>query len=429
MASINLSDLANPQYTSMTGRKTRVPYSAALAAMAETARYDAAQKALDEQRKKELEQAASQFDESQALENTKLAAAEEQAKQAAQIQGVQTAILAASVADKAGLINLKDIASGIGPTLQSGGEKIVDLANLAKNKIWPTETVTAAEGASALAPETAAAMESEIAMNAPGYGVEAAAPEAGGASISGAVPVLAIIAGAELARQKWGGDPNTPYADKSTWEKMTAAPGLNAVLGVSPLDSKLYAELFGESNVLTKFSNKLGQAEEDIVGKPLDLAFAGKPGESQRAFEHGVLETIGITPNKTTDTIGDILNPAGYVMRKAGCIIVTCCTGRDSYEVGITREYRDKFLDADALKGYYMLADEMVPKLEADETLRRHTKETLVDPLIEYGEYCLGKRKECRTAAKVVAEDFIRRCRELGATVESYTRSNGEVIR
>jgi hypothetical protein len=44
-----------------------------------------------------------------------------------------------------------------------------------------------------------------------------------------------------------------------------------------------------------------------------------------------------------------------------GCIIVTACHGPDSPEVDIARQYRDKYLDDDTLRGYYMLAELIVP--------------------------------------------------------------------
>jgi len=87
----------------------------------------------------------------------------------------------------------------------------------------------------------------------------------------------------------------------------------------------------------------------------------------------------------------DIFNPIAPIFRSAGCIIVTACTSPDSEEVNITRAYRDKFLDPVTLRGYYMIADKIVPLMKKWPWFKKLIKKVLVDNLIEYGRWALEK--------------------------------------
>jgi len=39
------------------------------------------------------------------------------------------------------------------------------------------------------------------------------------------------------------------------------------------------------------------------------------------------------------------------------CVIITACTDPHSYEVRISRKYRDQFMSESQLRGYYMMAE------------------------------------------------------------------------
>jgi len=110
-----------------------------------------------------------------------------------------------------------------------------------------------------------------------------------------------------------------------------------------------------------------------------------------------------------------------------GCIIVTACTGRHSSEVVITRQYRDRFLDADQLRGYYCVADRIVPTLERNSKLCEYVKKYLVDRLIDYGEYRLGLKKDRpRLSSILVSKMFLATIKTIGMILPSYIRANGE---
>ncbi len=121
--------------------------------------------------------------------------------------------------------------------------------------------------------------------------------------------------------------------------------------------------------------------------------------------------------------VGGIVGWAG-----GGCIIVTACHGKDSKEVQITREYRDKFMDKDSIRGYYMIAEKVVPIMQMSEELTDLVKFALVDKLIEYGKFKLGYEVYLNAGTVEVAETFLSLCKKTGQSVTDYKRINGEVV-
>ncbi len=109
------------------------------------------------------------------------------------------------------------------------------------------------------------------------------------------------------------------------------------------------------------------------------------------------------------------------------CIIVTACTDRNSYEVEVTRQYRDKFLTGTQLRGYYCLAEKLVPTIENNTTVRTLVKKHLVDRLVDYGEMKLGLKDNCKLSSKVVSNLFLGLIKTVGFLIPQYTRLNGEI--
>ena len=122
-----------------------------------------------------------------------------------------------------------------------------------------------------------------------------------------------------------------------------------------------------------------------------------------------------------------IFNPAGQLM-KSVCIIVTACTSPDSEEVNITREYRDKFLSPEQLRGYYVIAEKIVPLIERFSFVKKVVKRVLVDNLIEYGRHALGKGKKPSFVSVIVTRLFLALCANVGARRKQFVRCNGEVV-
>lgn len=124
--------------------------------------------------------------------------------------------------------------------------------------------------------------------------------------------------------------------------------------------------------------------------------------------------------------VGGVTGAAGGA---AGCIIVTACTNAKSWEVNVTRRYRDTFLDCETLRGYYVIAEEVVPMLKQFPLLKRFTKYWLVDSLVDYAEYRLKiKRTKPRVVSSLISEWFLRKCKSRGRKTVSFTRANGEIV-
>ena len=112
---------------------------------------------------------------------------------------------------------------------------------------------------------------------------------------------------------------------------------------------------------------------------------------------------------------------------KLSCIIVTACTSIDSEEVKIARAYRDKYMDTQTRRGYYMLADQIVPILQSNEELRKLCLEHLVLPMIRFGKWKLCKTSEHPSPIDCsVTKNFLALCHDIGGTVKRYTRANSE---
>jgi hypothetical protein len=141
----------------------------------------------------------------------------------------------------------------------------------------------------------------------------------------------------------------------------------------------------------------------------------------------GELANGGKELTGSTKTFKDILDPVGWASDKLGCIIVTACTDRNSYEVEVTRQYRDKFLDSEQLRGYYCLAEKIVPSIENHEKFRNIVKKYLVDKLVDYGEYKLGLKDKCKLSSRIVSKAFLGLIKTIGVLIQRYVRLNGEV--
>jgi len=111
-----------------------------------------------------------------------------------------------------------------------------------------------------------------------------------------------------------------------------------------------------------------------------------------------------------------------------GCVIVTACTNPKSEAVNITREYRDKYMDQNTLRGYYMLAEWLVPIMHRRPIIKRWVKNRLVDRLIAVGKYWLRKQGHPGALALLTTQLFLGFCRGLGRTKHSFSRTNGEVV-
>ena len=110
------------------------------------------------------------------------------------------------------------------------------------------------------------------------------------------------------------------------------------------------------------------------------------------------------------DSYGDSGSPGG-----SPCIIISSCTNRWSYEVNVTREYRDRYLDPITLRGYYAIASVIVPLIRAFRCVKWAIKTGLVDRLIDYGEVVLEKKgKTEKLFSRIVSKAFLNICHYVG---------------
>jgi len=174
-----------------------------------------------------------------------------------------------------------------------------------------------------------------------------------------------------------------------------------------------------ENNVISQFGRTVSNTSniEDIPfewAKELDVVSA----KNIRPFEWAL--------NPAGKVLDFIANPSNFF--KDSCMIVTACTSRKSPEVEIAREYRDKFLTRRQLRGYYMLAEKIVPRMHRSPRLTRLIKRWLVDPLIVYGRHALVKTAPPPWRyERIIATAFLALIGCIGRTRKQFTRANGEV--
>lgn len=146
-----------------------------------------------------------------------------------------------------------------------------------------------------------------------------------------------------------------------------------------------------------------------VTGGPMGAVFGGIGGFLNQAFgdsEKSAMENIGL-----------------------GCIIVTTCTDNNKKKIDIAREYRDKHLDINTLRGYYIIAEEIVPFLKKNKKIKRMVRKGLVEHLIAYGKFKLNKTKKRPSMVSIiVTKSFIFLCKITGMCKQTFVRYNQEAI-
>ncbi len=143
------------------------------------------------------------------------------------------------------------------------------------------------------------------------------------------------------------------------------------------------------------------------------------------------VDMVKVTTNVLTDVVKGAGKAAESIVKAitkpfSRCIIVSACCGDDSEEVNIARKFRDDFMDTNMLRGYYILADNIVPFMERNSHVKQHIKTNLVDYLIDYGRnlyYGDPMDEKC----PIITQQFLDLCSNIGKKTPVYVRSNGEV--
>lgn len=198
-----------------------------------------------------------------------------------------------------------------------------------------------------------------------------------------------------------------------------AATIAGGVLG--GLATKNYAKRQTGSGEIEKYVQESAQHPVAAVLNPnqpiVDTGIVGKGTLVEQA--------LNVPAKVEEEAVGWLQDRLGL----SSCIIVTSCTSTDSPEVDITREYRDKFLNTEQLRGYYIIAEKIVPLINKYRFLKKFIKRILVDNLVEYGKYHLGKTPIFPSMDSIlISRGFLKMCEYVGKKRERFTRINGEVV-
>jgi len=438
---------SNTQYSGLTGRKINPPLNQILASQMPAATQILAAEARRRQEEERLIQ-------EQKLKQEAIAMQEQQARTAALIRGGTTGIqLAKLIKDPEFMPQLTGKAT----------ELITQAAGLNElNKIaLPLVLDPAAEGTKTIgatvAPIAAAAQEvgktvaQEAGKTALEEGGKIAAQEAG-KTIAQEAGKTALEEGGKIAAQE-AGKTIAQEAGKTALEeggkiaaqeagKTVAQEAGKTAMKIIPTIAKSISTYVPDYAALGQAAVKLGGLGLETIGEKSNIEPVAQIGRTWQDVDtftgivRPLAEEIIRDPGtkRAILTTMDIFNPGGALLTlikngiDSACMIVTACTSRQSPEVEIAREYRDKFLTRRQLRGYYMLAEKIVPRMHRSPRLTRLIKRWLVDPLIVYGRHALVKTAPPPWRyERIIATAFLALIGCIGRTRKQFTRANGEV--
>lgn len=273
-------------------------------------------------------------------------------------------------------------------------------------------------GASATTPGATTTGMTGLSASGSVGGIGATAPTiaGGGAQAQLTTPAISTLANGTTAAEGTIGTGATASGTGTGIGGLGLGAGLGAV-GLAGAAGGMLGSKLSENDLVQKTTPWGGEKTERMAGSVGVGMGAGALVGSQIGSIGGPWGAgIGAV-------VGGIVGAVG-----GGCIIVTACHGKDSEEVNITREYRDTFMNKDQIRGYYMIAESIVPSMEKSEELTKLIKVGLVDKLIEYGKFHLGYSIDLSKEAAEIADAFLDLCNVTGQSVGEFTRANGEVI-
>ena len=179
------------------------------------------------------------------------------------------------------------------------------------------------------------------------------------------------------------------------------------------LERQRLAEMRRQAEESMALQRKQMRAQMDAAAQAREAA------EKQQTMQ---LATVGagLAVGAISEWGSDIAKGVGSMFSKVtgGCLVVSACEGRESYEVDVTRAFRDTLMDAYSLTGYYVLAPFVSALEERFEWFRRVVKGCLVNHLIDYGEWVLGvKPHRERRGSKTISRAFLWTIRALGKRI------------
>jgi len=413
---------SNTQYSGLTGRKINPPLNQILASQMPAATQILAAEARRRQEEERLIQ-------EQKLKQEAIAMQEQQARTAALIRGGTTGIqLAKLIKDPEFMPQLTGKATEL--ITQAAG--LNELNKIALPLVLDpaaegTKTIGATVAPIAAAQEVGKTVAQEAGKTALEEGGKIAAQEAG-KTIAQEAGKTALEEGGKIAAQEAG--------------KTVAQEAGKTAMKIIPTIAKSISTYVPDYAALGQAAVKLGGLGLETIGEKSNIEPVAQIGRTWQDVDtftgivRPLAEEIIRDPGtkRAILTTMDIFNPGGALLTlikngiDSACMIVTACTSRQSPEVEIAREYRDKFLTRRQLRGYYMLAEKIVPRMHRSPRLTRLIKRWLVDPLIVYGRHALVKTAPPPWRyERIIATAFLALIGCIGRTRKQFTRANGEV--
>lgn len=342
------------------------------------------------------------------LRRQELSAQEEQAKKAQLIGGISTGVQAGFVIDKfTGGAVRKGLGRGI-----SAGRAALGLGGVTAATAAPGSAI---EAANLLAASKIVGPGEQIL--AVGETFAPAISEVTTAAVTGAE------VGAEAAIAEAATITESATSGTLTGTLLKAAPVLAAVVLAS---TQANLEDWTEEQIGTSAKHAIGIADRAAQG-----ALIGSIGGPAGAATGAIIgATVGVV-EQSWDWIQEqtVVGKAADWIDEHICIIVSVCYGLDSPEANTAREYRDAFMDNQELRGYYMIAEKVVPVLKRHSLLAGLLKKHIVSRWIEVAASELYEEKERPgLISYAVSFGFLWLCRKIGQQRISFQRANGEVF-
>jgi hypothetical protein len=408
------------QISSLSGKKYKYPYYDWVLSQLAEARAGAQQQIENDQYEAELAQEQAQFDATQALAKETADASSKQAQTSTAIGGAGLALAAGNA--------LKDTELGktAGTALKTVAEKIYSPKTT-------TPTTSPSPGGEVPATTAPAPGETPPVSATPAASTEVTAADTG--SMMTTEPSGVTTYGPKISGQ-------ASY-DAGVSNVGAEAGGAAAEAGGAAAEGGATLGSIGSGVVsalpwiaawklgMPILTDIMEQGTSDLVGADKDssnvLAQANRIAGSSKGVVEPAYEEI--TGDELPEVVQALSNPAGYLAGKAGCIIITACTTPDSYEVNIARIYRDAHMSPEQLRGYYMMAEKIVPYMHKYPRLKRFIKTNLVDHWVKYGRwYCGMGRAFPPTKTRNITRSFLSLCGLVGRMKHQYVRINGEVF-
>jgi hypothetical protein len=250
-------------------------------------------------------------------------------------------------------------------------------------------------------------------------------------------PVMQTInALPSYATEYGGGSAMIPsYATEVPGGVNAVAPAVNTTGGktlstmgkVSKFGGSALADLgagYTVSSILGEKNRELGKLG-GLVKNPNDQRNVGgaMSGMAAGAAMGSVVPGLGTLIGGALGGIGGILGGRGH------CIMVSACFDKDSEELETARAYRDKFFTKEILRGYYVYSEPIVDLMNKYPEIKEHYRTTLVEPLLRVARFKLKLSQERPSALDcAIAMNFTNLWHDIGASLDSFTRRNGEII-